>query len=192
MKPLAWLVGTLVLLTFSAQAAVIASGKADGKMPAWTIESTPPPGWTVDCCRYARAIGVDAVIYQGEWSGEPDRVIVLNVWPRKLASLDEEWQDDRKHYLERDPAGKAQAFTVQAKAPMTCKGGLYQGGDHIEDVVVFCDPNQASGIRFSWSMTLAAGAKDRQQVLDQFRHVVEQTTYAKHVALSDKTAQVKP
>ena len=85
---------------------MLASGKADGDVPAWTIDAAPPAGWTADCCTYARAIGVDAVLYQGEWTGKPNRVMVLNVWPAKLASLDDELQADAKRYHQLDPAGQ--------------------------------------------------------------------------------------
>jgi hypothetical protein len=52
-----------------------------------------------DCCTYASAIGVNYVLYQGDWTGKPDRVIVLNVWPSKLPSLDVELQDDQQALL---------------------------------------------------------------------------------------------
>lgn len=168
----------LTTVAWQAQAdAVIAYGKVDGKAPGWAISTSAPAGWTVDCCQYARAIGVNLVIYHGEWTGEPDQVIVLNVWPRKLPTLEAEWQDDRKRYLQRDPAGTFQPFAVQANKPMSCNGSLYQGSDHVDDVVVFCDPGEPTGIRLSWSMTLAAHTANRQQVLDQFRQVVEQSSY---------------
>ena len=156
---------------------VIAYGKVDGNAPGWGISTSTPAGWTADCCQYARAIGVNLVMYRGEWTGEPDQVIVLNVWPRKLPTLEAEWQDDRKHYLQRDPAGKFQPFAVQTGKSMTCNGSLYQGSDHVDDVVVFCDPGEPTGIRLSWSMTLAANTANRQQALDQFRQVVEHSSY---------------
>ncbi len=160
---------------------VIAYGKADDTSPGWAISTDVPKDWTADCCQYARAIGVNLVIYRGEWTGEPDQVIVLNVWPRKLPSLDAESQDDRKHYLQRDPAAKFQPFDVHASKPMACQGSIYQGTDHVDDVVVFCDPGEATGIRLSWSMTLAAHTSNREQVLGQFRNVVEQGRYMKYV-----------
>ncbi|HTM29128.1 MAG TPA: hypothetical protein VL097_07245, partial [Rhodanobacter sp.] len=55
---------------------VLARGARDGNAPAWAISVTTPAGWTRDCCTYARAIGVNAVLYQGEWSGKPQRVMV--------------------------------------------------------------------------------------------------------------------
>jgi hypothetical protein len=159
---------------------VVASGKAEATTPGWTIATVDPVGWTADCCQYARAIGVNLVLYRGDWTGEPDRVMVLNVWPRKLPTLDAEWQDDRKHYFDRDPAAKLDKFAVKAPKAMQCSGGLYHGTDHVDDVVVFCDPGTATGIHFSWSMTLAANGTDRQQVLDQFQRVVEQSVYMKY------------
>ena len=62
---------------------------------------------------YAKAIGVNLVMYKGEWTGEPERVMVLNVWNAKLSSLEAELQDDRHHYLERDPAGKVRAIHTE-------------------------------------------------------------------------------
>jgi len=156
---------------------VSAHGNADGKIPAWSIKTRAPDGWTPDCCTYAKAIGVDFVIYQGEWSGNPDRVMVLNVWPRKLPSLAAEWKADQANYLKKDPKGKVDLFPVTLKA-MACHGMLYQGSDHIDDAVVFCDPGKASGIRFSWSMTVAAKDAQRQQVTALFQQVVEKSLYA--------------
>jgi hypothetical protein len=187
----------LTMLASQAQAdGVIAYGKADGKTPGWAISTSAPAGWTADCCQYARAIGVNLVIYRGEWTGEPDQVIVLNVWPRKLPTLEAEWQDDRKHYLQRDPAGKFQPFVVQASKSMTCNGSLYQGSDHVDDVVVFCDPGEPTGIRLSWSMTLAANTANRQQALDQFRQVVARSSYMayedKHSAPAGGSSKGKP
>jgi len=161
---------------------VIAYGKADGAAQGWAINTIRPAGWTSDCCQYARAIGVNLVMYRGDWTGEPDRVIVLNVWPRKLPTLEAEWQDDRKHYLQADPAGKFDPFNVapNPRKGMKCSGGIYHGTDHVDDVVVFCDPGKATGIHLSWSMTLAAAGTDRAQVLDQFRQVVEQSFYMRY------------
>jgi hypothetical protein len=42
---------------------------------------------------------------------------------------------------------------------------------------VFCDPGKASGIRFSWSMTVAANDASRGVVLERFKRVVEQSIY---------------
>jgi site-specific DNA-adenine methylase len=53
----------------------------------------------------------------------------------------------------------------------------YEGTDHKDDVVVFCDPGLASGIRFSWSMTLAHDDKQKDELLALFRRVVEQSSY---------------
>ncbi|MFC4765787.1 hypothetical protein [Dyella koreensis] len=182
----ALLLGFLFVLVSAAQAAAsgeqtaTVNGKPDGAVPGWVIATRVPQGWTQDCCQYAKAIGVNLVLYRGEWTGEPDRVMVLNVWPSKLPTLAAEWQDDKKHYLQRDPAGKVAAFAV-SHPTMNCQGGLYQGTDHIDDVVVFCDPGKASGIRFSWSMTVAAGDASRGEVLERFKRVVEQSTYATYV-----------
>ncbi|HEY2623748.1 MAG TPA: hypothetical protein VGI53_09880 [Dyella sp.] len=156
--------------------AVVVSGRLDGVVPGWSIHTEQPDGWTQDCCVYAKAIGVNLVLYKGEWSGEPDRVMVLNVWPAKLATLDAELQEDRKHYLQLDPAGKVAAFPL-LNAGMPCQGVLYQGNDHKDDAVVFCDPGKASGIRLSWSMTLAHDDASRQDLLSLFKRVVEQSRY---------------
>lgn len=157
---------------------VLAQGARDGDAPAWAITATTPPGWSRDCCVYARAIGVNAVLYQGEWSGKPQRVMVLNVWPRKLATLADEVQADRKRYLQHDPAGKTATFTVRHRA-MPCEASVYQGSDHIDDVLVFCDPGAASGVRLSWSMTIDANDATRRALLDDFMQVVVAARWTK-------------
>ena len=155
---------------------VLARGARDGDAPAWAIAVASPPGWTRDCCTYAQAIGVNAVLYRGEWSGKPQRVMVLNVWPRALPSLDAEVQADRKRYLELDPAGKAASFVVR-HPEMSCQASVYEGSDHVDDVLVFCDPGQASGIRYSWSMAFDAGDPARRALLDDFMRVVMASRY---------------
>ena len=194
MTRLRWLLASLlfgagtIMAAQPADTTVEAHGPADGAVPAWSITTTAPTGWTRDCCTYASAIGVNFVLYQGEWTGKPDRVMVLNVWPSKLDSLDAELQDDRKHYLQTDPAGKSNPFPVH-NAHMPCSGVLYSGTDHIDDVVVFCDPGKVAGVRYSWSMTIAATDPARQSLLDAFRRVVEQSSYAKYVATSNTLAK---
>lgn len=177
----------LVLLTAAvaahAQAGkdVLVVGQADREIPGWAIHTELPDGWTQDCCMYAKAIGVNMVLYKGEWTGEPDRVMVLNVWTSKLSSLEAELQDDRHHYLERDPSGKYSVFALDNKA-VPCRGVLYEGTDHKDDVVVFCDPGLASGIRFSWSMTLSHDDAQKQDLLALFRRVAEQSRYMAQAA----------
>ncbi len=158
------------------QKTVVVQGKQDRDVPAWTLRTGQPDGWTQDCCMYAQAIGVNLVLYKGEWTGDPERVMVLNVWPSKLSSLEAEVQDDRHRYLNRDPAGKAGVFALGNTA-MPCRGVLYEGTDHKDDVVVFCDPGLATGIRLSWSMTLAHDDANKSELLAAFRRVVEQSRY---------------
>ncbi len=160
---------------------VLARGARDGDAPAWAISAATPPGWTRDCCTYARAIGVNAVLYQGEWSGKPQRVMVLNVWPRQLGMLADEVQADRKRYLQHDPAGKVSAFVVRHPA-MPCEASVYQGSDRIDDVLVFCDPGTASGVRLSWSMAFDDADPSRHALLDDFMRVVVATRWAKDAA----------
>lgn len=160
---------------------VLAHGVRDGNAPAWAIAVASPPGWTRDCCTYAKAIGVDAVLYQGEWTGKPERVMVLNVWPRKLATLADEVAADRKQYLQRDAAAKATEITVR-NPHMSCRGIVYEGSDHIDDAVVFCDPGQASGIRLSWSMSFADDDAARRPLLDAFMQVATDSRYQPYVA----------
>jgi hypothetical protein len=155
---------------------VLAQGARDGNVPAWAIAVATPAGWTRDCCTYARAIGVDAVLYQGEWTGKPQRVMVLNVWPRKLPTLAAELEADRKHYLQRDPAAKARSFAIP-RAAMPCRATVYEGSDRIDDVVAFCDPGQASGIRLSWSMSFDDGDRVMRPLLDDFMRVVAASRY---------------
>jgi len=156
---------------------VLARGARDGEAPAWAVAVVTPSGWMRDCCTYAHAIGVDAVLYQGEWSGKPQRVMVLNVTPRKLPTLTAEVQADRKRYLQHDPAGKVSGIVVR-NPTMPCEASVYQGSDHVDDVVVFCDPGQASGIRLSWSMAFDDADPSRRALLDDFMRVVVATHYA--------------
>lgn len=178
----AWCAWALLLACAAVQAGgvppprLVASGKADGAAAAWTITADAPDGWTADCCTYARAIGVDAVLYRGEWSGEPNRVMVLNVWPARLASLDAELQADRKHYLQRDPAAKVNRLPI-ALSRMTCAANVFEGTDRLDDIVVFCDPGKRAGIRLSWSMTLADGDPQRRPLLAALMGVIGTTTY---------------
>lgn len=155
---------------------LLAHGARDGKAPAWAIAVETPAGWTRDCCTYAKAIGVNAVLYQGEWTGKPQRVMVLNVWPSKLASLAAELQADRTHYLRHDPAGKVTTFVVH-HPDMPCEASVYQGSDHVDDVLVFCDPGKASGVRFSWSMAFDDADPMRRSLLDKFMQVVVASRY---------------
>jgi hypothetical protein len=156
---------------------ILARGVRDGAAPAWAVTVATPGGWTRDCCTYARAIGVDAVLYQGEWRGKPQRVMVLNVTPRKLPTLTAEVQADRKRYLQHDPAGKVSGIAVRHQA-MPCEASVYQGSDHVDDVVVFCDPGQASGVRLSWSMAFDDADPSRRALLDDFMRVVVATRWA--------------
>lgn len=162
--------------TPSGEKRVIAYGKADGAAPGWAISAPVPSGWTSDCCDYAQAIGVNAVLYHGTWTGKPERVMVLNVWPRKLPTLAAEWRADRKHYLGLDPRAKVTAFPV-GNPSMPCHGLLYQGTDHLDDAVVFCDPGKVAGVRYSWSMTVAANDPQRKQLLARFRQLVGKSRY---------------
>ncbi len=170
-------------LVFAAPPTVAGSGQAfaaqgakDGAVPAWTIRAIAPSGWTADCCTYAKAIGVNFVLYRGEWTGHPQQVMVLNVWPRKLSTLDAEIQADRKHFLQADPA--ATINNINMRNPrMPCRATLYQGTDHVDDIVVFCEPARASGIRWSWSMTLDAADPARRALLDAFMRVVMASRY---------------
>ncbi|WP_329741281.1 hypothetical protein [Dyella sp. A6] len=190
MKRLVGFVMVALLLAFAvstAQAAVptkviaaqatgdtLARGAKDGKAPAWAIDVVTPAGWTRDCCKYARGIGVDAVLYRGDWTGKPQRVMVLNVWPRKLPTLQAELDADRKHYLQLDPDAKASSFPIP-HAAMPCRATVYEGSDHVDDVVAFCDPGTASGVRLSWSMSFNDNDPERQSLLDDFMDVVVAT-----------------
>lgn len=160
---------------------VLVYGQADRDVPGWTILTDLPDGWTKDCCMYAKAIGVNLVLYKGDWTGDPERVMVLNVWPSKLSSLEAELQDDRHHYLDRDPKGKVSELAVDNRA-MACRGVLYEGTDHKDDAVVFCDPGLATGIRLSWSMTLAHDDAQKQDLLALFQRVAGQSRYLKQSA----------
>ena len=158
---------------------VLAHGAADAGAPAWAVAAATPPGWTRDCCTYARAIGVDAVLYQGDWSGKPQRVMVLNVTARKLPTLAAEVRVDRKRYLQRDPMGKIGGFMVRNPS-MPCEATVYQGSDHIDDIVVFCDPGKASDIRLSWSMAMDASDPTRRALLYDFMRTVVASRYQRY------------
>lgn len=160
---------------------VLAHGAADGSAPAWAVAVDTPAGWTRDCCTYARAIGVAAVLYQGEWTGKPQRVMVLNVWPRKLPTLAAEVQADRQRYRQRDPAGKAGSFPLR-NPHMPCVATLYQGSDRVDDVVVFCEPDAASGVRLSWSMAMDADDTTRRALLDHFMQVAVNSRYLRYLS----------
>jgi hypothetical protein len=104
--------------------------------------------------------------------------MVLNVWPRQLATLAGDVQADRKRYLQHDPAGKTSTFVVRHPA-MPCEASVYQGSDRIDDVLVFCDPGAASGVRLSWSMTIDDSDTARRALLDDLMQVVMATRWAK-------------
>jgi len=87
-------------------------------------------GWNKDCCTYAKAIGVNLVLYQGEWTGKPERVMVLNVWPAKLPTLAAEVDEDRQHYLQSDTHGKAEAFAVTNPRDHLPRGALPRFRSH--------------------------------------------------------------
>ncbi|OOG51404.1 hypothetical protein [Rhodanobacter sp. C01] len=185
MRCLVWVVA-LFAFALQVQASmptdnVLAHGARDGDAPAWAIAVASPAGWTRDCCMYAKAIGVDAVLYQGEWTGKPQRVMVLNVSPRKLPTLTDEVQADRKHFLQTDPSAKVTGFTVQHRG-MPCEATVYQGSDHVDDVVVFCDPGKESGVRLSWSMTFDDADPLRRPLLDDFMRVVVASRYLRDMA----------
>jgi len=170
------LLAPLALAAAAGVRPVAAHGARDGAIPAWTIATLAPAGWTDDCCTYAAAIGVNFVLYRGEWTGRPQRVMVLNVWPRKLPSLQAEVQADRKRYLQLDPAGKVDDLVLHHRT-MDCGGTVYRGSDRIDDVVVFCDPGTASGIRLSWSVTFDDGDRGKRALLDAFMRVVVASRY---------------
>lgn len=156
-------------------------GNADRDVPGWAINIGVPKGWTVDCCTYASAIGVNAVLYQGEWTGKPERVMVLNVWPSRLPALADEVQADRKHYSQLDPVAKITNLPIHHPT-MSCEATVYEGSDRTDDAVVFCDPGKATGIRLSWSITFVDRDPMRQQLLDEFMRVVVASRYMHYVA----------
>lgn len=182
----AWLAGVLLVIAGVVMAddstigpTVIVYGKADGATAGWGIVTNEPAGWTQDCCHYAKAIGVNLVLYRGDWTGDPDRVMVLNVWPSKRPSLADEVKEDRAQYLHRDSKAAVSTFAIHNKA-MSCVGTFYKGSDHMNDAVVFCEPGKPTGIRLSWSVTIAANDPNQKQTLSLFRQVVERSLYMKY------------
>lgn len=178
------LLGTLSTFAYANDASVMVSGKSGDGAPGWSIMTLLPSGWNKDCCTYAATISANLVLYQGAWTGKPERVMVLNVWPAKLPTLEAELQDDRQHYLQSDARGKASAFPLTHPRAIACQGVLYQGSDHIDDMVVFCDPGKQSGIRYSWSMTVSATDPNRQGLIDTFKQVVQGSVYKTYVPAS--------
>jgi hypothetical protein len=67
---------------------------------------------------------------------------------------------------------------------MPCEATVYQGSDHVDDVVVFCDPGMDSGVRLSWSMTFDDADPMRRSLLDDFMQVVVASRYQRDVASS--------
>ncbi|MEW5318207.1 MAG: hypothetical protein WDW38_009447 [Sanguina aurantia] len=131
---LAWLTADAATLPMPIANSInaTATGKPDGPAPGWSIATSAPTGWTADCCKYAKAIGVDLVLYRGDWTGNPAQVMVLNVWPRKLPSLDAEVKADHAHYLKGDPRGSVSEFPVATKN-LACRGVQYEGSDRIDE-----------------------------------------------------------
>ncbi|MBD8881456.1 hypothetical protein IHE49_13295 [Rhodanobacter sp. 7MK24] len=159
---------------------VLVYGGGDGEIPGWAIFTDLPMGWTPDCCAHAKAIGVNLALYKGEWTGRPERVMLLNIWTARAPTLSADFQKDRQRYRTSYPAAKDVAFPVANTHKLACLGSLYQRDDHKDDVVVFCEPDKASRIRLSWSMLIAADDPERQQVLAAFKQVVEQSMYMKY------------
>ena len=176
-----------LLIAFAACAAeadknpgVLVYGGGDSEISGWAISTDLPAGWKPDCCTQAKAIGVNLVLYQGEWTGNPERVMLLNIWTAKAPTLDADFQNDRKQYLVSYPTAKETAFPIANAYKLACLGSIYQKDDHEDDVVVFCEPDKASGIRLSWSMLIAENDPERQEVLAAFKQVVEQSMYMKY------------
>lgn len=186
--------GLLTTTTLSAGASesearleVHGDGEANKGMPPWSILAPKPDGWKIDCCDHAKALRTNLVMYQGEWTGKPDRVMVLVVWPSESNSLESSLQADREGYLKDNPAGKIEAFPVTNPNGMACQGVLYEGRKHnedLDDAVVFCEPdNKASGLQLSWAVTIAKNDPAREQVLTSFKHVVEGSAYAAYTTV---------
>jgi len=175
------LLSALSTLACAKDASVMVYGKPADNTPGWSIMTLLPAGWNKDCCTYATTIGANLVLYQGAWTGRPERVMVLNVWTATRPTLAADLQDDRQHYLQSDTHGKANPFPLKNPRAITCQGVLYQGSDHIDDVVVFCDPGKKSGIRYSWSMTVSAADPNRQALIDTFKQVVQDSVYMTYV-----------
>lgn len=159
---------------------VLVYGGGNGEIPGWAIFTDLPTGWMSDCCTRAKAIGVNLVLYKGEWTGKPEKVILLNVWTAKAPTLSVDFQRDRKQYLTSYPTAKEAAFPIANTHKLACLGSIYQRDDNKDDVVVFCEPDRASHIRLSWSMLIAGNDPERQEVLVEFKRVVEQSLYMKY------------
>lgn len=173
-----WIVPVWLLLApvHAATSKIVAQGAADGSVPAWTVTARAPDGWTADCCHYARAIGVNEVVYRGEWTGEPSRVMVLNVWPSSLPSLQAELSADRQQFQQRDPAATISHFALRHPG-MRCAANVFEGSDKLDDIVVFCDPGKQAGVRLSWSMALADADPQSRALLAQLMGVVMSSRY---------------
>jgi len=62
---------------------------------------------------------------------------------------------------------------------MPCEASVYRGSDRIDDVLVFCDPGAASGVRLSWSMAFDDADPLRRALLDDFMRVVVASRWTK-------------
>jgi hypothetical protein len=70
---------------------------------------------------------------------------------------------------------------------MPCEASVYQGSDRIDDVLVFCDPGAASGVRLSWSMAFDNADPSRRALLDDFMRVVVASRYLRNEMSSTAT-----
>jgi hypothetical protein len=57
---------------------------------------------------------------------------------------------------------------------------------------VFCDPGKATGIRLSWSMTLAANDAQRASVMALFQQVIASSRYTKYQRGDTTTSRTSP
>ena len=162
---------------------VYGNGRADHAMPPWSITAPKPDGWTADCCGYAKNLHVNLVMYAGQWTGKPERVMILTTWPANAQLLDDVLKSDQEDYLKKNPAGKVVPFPIANKGGLTCRGQMYAGLEgKLDDFVVFCQPqDKSSGLQLSWSMQLAGDDPSRQQILAWFKQVVEGSSYAPYV-----------
>jgi hypothetical protein len=163
----------------AAAGGVIVYGQAGGGTGrGWAISASVPAGWVADCCNHAKAIGVNLALFQGPWTGKPDGVILLTVWPVKRPTLQADMDADLAHYRKTHPAVITEPLAV-SNSRMTCQGVfyLYHASGHADDVAAFCDPGTATGIRLSWSMSVASNDPRREALLTAFRQVVGDARY---------------
>ena len=155
------LVSALACVASSAAAQSTGSGTiVYGGDPSdgWAFTVSAPPGWKLDCCERTQDLDANLLVFPENWNGkDPDRVMVLTVWPKERADVDADWQADAIDYFAHFPGLTSITYDTQVQ-DAACVSASYSSADHISDHVVFCDPGSDWHYRFAWSMSLRASS----------------------------------